>query len=312
MGGPTRSGSFYVDLECSLDSGTKILTIPSIELPTTNDSSVRNVRATALLFDSAGAFVGPPLFSNWIIPEQLAPNTDFAALNAYNADPSNRPPSAITPTLDQLLPIIAAMLSNDFLATDSSAGISFLSFPPVIGEDPVVVALNDPLFRDALLLRGTNIQDFTVTPPSDAQPLVFNGTAQEWQAAAPGFGQGNVTSNEVATVDGQLMVAQGTGGKTIRKVTETGIVALDAGVVGLQLLVVREVPSGVRDGVNAAFTLAHTPIAGTESVYVAGRLQNSNVALTLDYVIADDTITFQAGHLPQTGDAVLVSYRYAV
>jgi len=96
MGGAVRSGSFYVDELCSVDQEAHEITIPTFSLPTTNDSSVRNVRATALLFDSSGAFV-QYLFTNWIIYSQLAPISTFAALDALNAPPTPPPqPTGIT------------------------------------------------------------------------------------------------------------------------------------------------------------------------------------------------------------------------
>lgn len=104
MGGPVRSGSIYVDQLCSVDTDTNILTVPNIALPTTNDSSVRNVRATAVLFDASGAFVRN-LFTGWIIPEQLAPSTSMQALNAYNAA-NPHPPDPTYPSTDQILSLI--------------------------------------------------------------------------------------------------------------------------------------------------------------------------------------------------------------
>lgn len=110
MGGAVRSGSIYIDQLCSLDADTHILTIPAIALPTTNDSSVRNVRATAVLFDASGAFVRN-LFTGWIIPSQLASNTSFAGLNAYNAA-SPRPPDPTYPTTDQIETLINAAVED--------------------------------------------------------------------------------------------------------------------------------------------------------------------------------------------------------
>lgn len=110
MGGVVRSGSIYLDVACTVDSGTHILTIPAFSLPTTDDSSVRNVRATGVLFDASGAFVRN-LFTGWIIPSQLAPNTDFSGLNAYNAA-SPQPPDPTYPSTDQFLPLIRATASH--------------------------------------------------------------------------------------------------------------------------------------------------------------------------------------------------------
>lgn len=66
----------------------------------------------------------------------------------------------------------------------------------------------------------------------------------------------------------------------------------------------REVPSGAINGSNVTFTLAHTPISGSESVFRNGILQTSSG----DYTIAGAVITY--GVAPLTGDKLVVSYRY--
>lgn len=106
MGGAVRSGSIYLDQACTLDADTHILTIPAFTLPTTDDSSLRDVRATGVLFDASGAFVRN-LFTGWIIFSEIAPTSTFASLNALNAPP--RPPVPIPTgiTREQCLTLIA-------------------------------------------------------------------------------------------------------------------------------------------------------------------------------------------------------------
>ena len=70
--------------------------------------------------------------------------------------------------------------------------------------------------------------------------------------------------------------------------------------------VTRETPTGTVNGSNAAFTIASSPISGTEQVFVNGVLQNAGAGN--DYTISTNTITFQSGAIPQTGDVILVSY----
>lgn len=67
----------------------------------------------------------------------------------------------------------------------------------------------------------------------------------------------------------------------------------------------KEVPSGTINGSNVTFTLAFTPLAGSEHVYLNGVLQNPGGAN--DYTISGTTITYN--NAPQTGDVLLVSYR---
>lgn len=68
-------------------------------------------------------------------------------------------------------------------------------------------------------------------------------------------------------------------------------------------VVVRETPSGTINGSNTNFTLANTPISGTEMVFLNGLLQKSGGA---DYSISSSTITFTVA--PVTNDVILVTY----
>lgn len=81
---------------------------------------------------------------------------------------------------------------------------------------------------------------------------------------------------------------------------------VDSQVAGSGTAVTRETPTGTVNGSNTVFTLAHTPAAGSESVYLNGVLQNEGAGN--DYEIAADEITFATA--PATGDVILVSYRY--
>jgi len=67
--------------------------------------------------------------------------------------------------------------------------------------------------------------------------------------------------------------------------------------------VVREAPSGTINGSTVEFTLANTPVSGTEELFLNGLLQNAGGN---DYTIAADTITMEVA--PETGDALLCSY----
>ena len=68
--------------------------------------------------------------------------------------------------------------------------------------------------------------------------------------------------------------------------------------------VVRETPSGSVNGTNTGFTLAFTPVSGSESVFLNGILQEPGTGN--DYTIASDAITFL--FTPVSGDKIRVSY----
>lgn len=63
-----------------------------------------------------------------------------------------------------------------------------------------------------------------------------------------------------------------------------------------------ETPAGAIDGVNTAFTLANTPIAGSVHLYMPFRLKDG-----VDYNISGPNITMIA--IPQIGDTLLADYR---
>ncbi len=68
-----------------------------------------------------------------------------------------------------------------------------------------------------------------------------------------------------------------------------------------------EVPTGVVNGSNDSFSLAFSPIAGSQEVYKNGVRQKPGA--TEDYTISGSTIVFNAGNIPQTGDVLLCDYR---
>lgn len=64
-----------------------------------------------------------------------------------------------------------------------------------------------------------------------------------------------------------------------------------------------ETPAGAVDGANAAFTLSHAPIAGSQTVYENGAAQPSSA-----YALGGSTLTFATP--PPAGATLLVAYSY--
>lgn len=69
--------------------------------------------------------------------------------------------------------------------------------------------------------------------------------------------------------------------------------------------VTRETPSGTINGSNTAFTLANTPVAGSEMVFLNGVLQEPGAGN--DYTISGASITMLTA--PLTGEKLVVTYR---
>ena len=87
-------------------------------------------------------------------------------------------------------------------------------------------------------------------------------------------------------------------------IANDGTVSLASDVIKEADFVVRETPSGLINGANTTYTLANTPTAGTEQVFLNGLLQDEGASD--DYTISGGTITYNTA--PQTGDRLVVSY----
>lgn len=69
--------------------------------------------------------------------------------------------------------------------------------------------------------------------------------------------------------------------------------------------IIRETPTGTINGSNTIFTLAYTPVSGSEEVFLNGILQDPGAGN--DYTISGNTITFASA--PISGDKIRVNYR---
>lgn len=68
-----------------------------------------------------------------------------------------------------------------------------------------------------------------------------------------------------------------------------------------------ETPGGAIDGINAAFTLATTPVPAISLLLTRnGLLQRAGSGN--DFTLSGSTITFESSAIPQTGDWLLASY----
>jgi hypothetical protein len=137
---------------------------------------------------------------------------------------------------------------------------------------------------------ATTTGSIAVTPPGSSTPV--------WGAAGNGV---SISAQGVVSVTGSTGPTgpAGPGGPTGPQGPAGPGITLPASVVG-------EVPTGAINGTNTNFVLANTPnTSWPVTVYRNGvklNVQNS------DYQIAQSTIVFGAGQVPQTGDNVNVDY----
>jgi hypothetical protein len=161
---------------------------------------------------------------------------------------------------------------------------------------------------------GSLLQTMAAGSQLEAHVVTIGTAAGTWDAAytAPA-GAGSVTSASVVTANGFA--------GTVATATTTPAITLTTSVTGVLKgngtaisaaatsdivagLATRETPSGTINGSTTAFTLANTPVSGTESVYLNGVLQDAGAGN--DYTISTNTITMLAA--PLTGDKLRVSY----
>lgn len=90
------------------------------------------------------------------------------------------------------------------------------------------------------------------------------------------------------------------------QIAGASVTATAAELNAVGLFVTREVPGGAINGSNTAFTLANTPVFGSETLYLNGLEQRSGAGN--DYTISGANITYL--NTPQTGDTLTASYRY--
>lgn len=114
-----------------------------------------------------------------------------------------------------------------------------------------------------------------------------------------GGGLVSVTAGDWAII---TLIAQGSAAGTWD--SHLALSTTSAGLTSANF-VTRETPAGSINGSNTAFTLANTPTAGTEEVFLNGLLQEPGAGN--DYTISGATITYLTA--PISGDKIRVNYR---
>lgn len=153
---------------------------------------------------------------------------------------------------------------------------------------------------------------------STADPITLGTTSLTFVQTGSGSG-GTVTSVSVNNANGfDGTVTSSTTTPTISiKTTVNGLLkgnsgtgVVSAAAAGTDYMapsnfVTRETPSGSVNGSNTSFTLANTPISGTEMVFLNGILQEPGSGN--DYTISGTTITYLTA--PVSGDRLRVTYQ---
>jgi hypothetical protein len=228
----TVSSGFGIETPCSIASGLVTVDQDTV-LWTTDDAqdiSPLSIFISAWLLTPRGKLIQQLQIANksqWVVPSSLAPTTTWAdfsiynqatALYYYNPNYLNAPQTVV-------------LIDNSFdqhPASDTDLGTVLLTVPADTPAQPIVWGANDPLVRDAVKIQGVDVED---AAPLDSQALVYNQANNQYEPTTLGFGTGNVISNEVLSVDDELTLFSGTGGKTIKRGSQTGLLKAATGVV---------------------------------------------------------------------------------
>lgn len=211
---------------------------------------------------------------------------------------------------------VAAQLVTD---TAQDAALAAESAARVAGDADLQTQVSNEVTARTLL----NTTLSTAIADASAAATAANSAEATTRAAADTVLQSNIDAEALArtTADGvhTASISQEVADRSAADAAEAvaraaGDAALDGRVVTLETaaltnltydkLVVRETPVGVIDGVNAVFTIANTPYAGSETVFLNGMMLEPGAGN--DYELVGKDITLAAA--PLTGDRVKVSY----
>lgn len=234
--------------------------------------------------------------------------TIFITWNSFQAgDTSNIATSNIT------LPIVNGVLSVQLVpTTTASAGaqynVSYNSnginqFTEVWAVPPSAVPLR---VRDVRVSTGTIVGPPPVTSPvqlSDVVGLINELSVRPQKGIGFGIGRTAVINSA-----GQIDAASGNLSDCVRVDGSSGPCG-GAGSGGIvPSFADSEIPAGLVNGVNQTFTLTFTPSpASSLELFRNGLRQESGT----DYQVSANTVTFFLASVPQSGDLLQASYRYA-
>jgi hypothetical protein len=200
----------------------------------------------------------------------------------------------------QLVPTTTASAGAQYNVTYNSRGIN--QFTEVWAVPPSTLPLR---VRDVRVSSGSIIGPPPVISPVQIGDVV--GLPNELGVRlmrGVGFGIGRAA---VINQAGQIDAASGNLGDCVRVDGSSGPCGGGGGAAASSFADA-EVPAGTVNGSNAVFTLASSPSpAASLELYRNGLLQR----LGSDYQISGNAITFFLASVPQAGDLLVASYRFA-
>ncbi|HUA87127.1 MAG TPA: hypothetical protein VMB85_24895 [Bryobacteraceae bacterium] len=225
----------------------------------------------------------------------------FQAGDASNIATANLTVPIVNGVLEvQLVPTTTASAGAQYNVTYNSNGVN--QFTQVWAVPPSTVTLS---LRDVLVSQGTVVGPAPVTTAIDISDVTG---LQNQLTIRPQEGV-SFTVGRAAVIDtsGEIDGASGNLSDCVRVDGSSGPCGSGGSGV-LPSFSDEETPAGTINGSNTAFTLAYSPSpAASLLLYLNGLLMTQGV----DYTLNGNAITFLPASIPQTGDVVTASYRYA-
>mgnify|MGYP001615424069 FL=1 len=177
-------------------------------------------------------------------------------------------------------------------------------------DNSFILTTNNPITVDTTALVFALFQTLTIADGSVTNAKLADMATKTYKGRTTA-GTGVPEDVAVATLKTDLILVKADVGlgnvdntsdaaKPVSTATQT---ALDLKLT-ITNYAVRETPSGTLNGSNVTFTLAFTPVSGTEMLFLNGILQNAGAGN--DYTISTVTITMAVA--PISTDKMLVTY----
>lgn len=226
----------------------------------------------------------------------------FQAGDASNIATANLTVPIVNGVLQvQLVPTTTASAGAQYNVTFNSNGVN--QFTQVWAVPPSSVTL--PL-RDVLVSQGTVVGPAPVTSAiniSDVTGLQSQLSIRPQEGIAFAVGRAAVIDSS-----GELDGASGNLTDCVRVDGSSGPCGSGSGSGVLPSFSDGETPAGTINGSNTSFTLANSPSPATSLLlYLNGLLMTQGV----DYTLNGNAISFLPASVPQSGDVLTASYRYA-
>lgn len=129
---------------------------------------------------------------------------------------------------------------NDLVRVDSTSGAFTVTLPSATadGDKVGLLDISNKCGTNAVLMAaagGKTIEGdgtgLSVNVNGAYIYLIYNSTGTNWKLAETPHGSGDITGGLTTSVDSEVMLFSGTGGKTVKRASVTGIAKLTSGVL---------------------------------------------------------------------------------